>query len=76
MRSLSVCLPHCFCHCIQLFSLLLSTAQAATPRTFVATVKRVSDGDAITAITSNGTKLCTRLLGIEAPQVSHAKRLN
>jgi hypothetical protein len=58
------------------FALLLSTAQAATPRTFVATVKRVSDGDADMAITSNGTKLCTRPLGIEAPQVSHAKRLN
>jgi hypothetical protein len=53
-----------------------SDAFAVTPRTFVATVERVSDGDAITAITSNDTKLCTRLLGIEAPQVFHAKRLN
>jgi endonuclease YncB( thermonuclease family) len=52
------------------------SAQAATPRPLVAKVERVSDGDTITAITLEETKHRLRLLGNEAPQVSHAKRLN
>jgi len=39
------------------------TAHAAIPRTLVAKVERVSDGNTITALTSNGTKLRIRLLG-------------
>ncbi len=46
---------------------------AATPRTLIAKVGRVSDGDTITAITSEGTKLRLRLLGIDAPEVPHGK---
>ncbi len=37
--------------------LLLSSALSATPRTVLAKVERVSDGDTITAVTSNQTKL-------------------
>jgi len=44
---------------------LIHFADATAPRTLVAKVQRVSDGDTITAISSNQTKL--RLLGIEAP---------
>ncbi len=51
-----------------------TSADVATTRTVVATVKRVSDGDTITAITSNQTKLRIRLLGIDAPEVPHGKK--
>ncbi len=54
--------------------LLLFSAHAATLRTLVATVERVSDGDTITAITSNGTKLRLRLLGVDAPEIPHGKK--
>ena len=47
---------------------------AATPRSLVAKVERVSDGDTITAITSNQTKLRIRLLGIDAPEIPHWKK--
>ncbi len=47
------------------------SARAATPRTLVAKVERVSDGDTIIDITSNQTKLHIRLLGIDAPEVPH-----
>ncbi len=40
------------------------------PRTRIASVERVSDGDTITAITSNQTKLRIRLLGTDAPRSS------
>ena len=52
------------------FSLLALavSAPAATPRSLVATVQRVSDGDSIAAISDNGTKLRIRLLGIDAPR--------
>ena len=53
---------------------LLSFAQAATPRTLVAKVERVSDGDTITAITSNQTRLRIRLLGIDAPELPHGTK--
>ncbi len=42
-----------------------------TPRTLVAKVDRVSDGDTVTGTTSEGTKLCVRLLVIDAPQIPH-----
>ncbi len=49
-------------------------AYAATPRTPVAKVEHVSDGDTITAITGNQTKLRLRLLGIDAPEVPHGDK--
>jgi micrococcal nuclease len=54
--------------------LLLPSAHAATPRTLVAKVERVSDGDTITALTSEGTKLRLRLIGIDAPEIPHGKK--
>ncbi len=52
---------------------LAVVAHAATPRTLVAKVNRVSDGDTVTATTSEGTKLRIRLLGIDAPEIPHGK---
>ncbi len=49
-------------------------AHAATPRILVAKIERVSDGDTVTALTSEGTKLKIRLLGIDAPEVPHGKK--
>ncbi len=54
--------------------LLVAFAHATTPRTLIANVERVSDGDTITALTSNQTKLRLRLLGIDAPEVPHGDR--
>ncbi len=59
---------------VSFFVLPLSFAHAATPRTLVAKVERVSDGDTITALTSEGTKLGLRLLGIDAPEVPHGDK--
>jgi micrococcal nuclease len=56
------------------FVVLLNLAHAATPRTLVAKVERVSDGDTIVAIAENGTKLRIRLLGIDAPEVAHSPK--
>ena len=50
------------------------TAASVSLRTLVATVERVSDGDTIIALTSEGTKLRIRLLGIDAPEVPHGKK--
>ena len=47
-----------------LLFLLPLSAHAAKPRTLIATVERVSDGDTVVAITANQTML--RLLGIDA----------
>ncbi len=54
--------------------LLLVSAHAAAPRLLVAKVERVSDGDTVTAVTSEGTKLRLRLLGIDAPEVPHGEK--
>ena len=54
--------------CLGLF---LGSALAATPRPLVATVERVTDGDSVSAVTDNGTKLRIRLLGIDAPELPH-----
>jgi len=51
-----------------------TTASAASPRTLVASVERVSDGDSVTALSDNNTKLRIRLLGIDAPEVAHGKK--
>ncbi len=52
----------------------LSFAHAATSRTLVAKVERVSDGDTVIAVTSNQTKLRIRLVGIDAPEVPHGEK--
>jgi hypothetical protein len=44
-----------------------SLALAATPRTLVATIQRVSDGDTVIALTADGTNLRIGLLGIGVP---------
>ena len=49
-------------------------ASAGSPRTLVATVERVSDGDSVTALSDNGTKLRIRLLGIDAPEGAHGEK--
>ena len=54
--------------------LLAASANAATVRTLIASVQRVSDGDTITAIMENQTKLRIRLLGIDAPEVPHGTK--
>jgi endonuclease YncB( thermonuclease family) len=51
--------------------LLLGSALAATPRKLVATVDRVTDGDSVIGMTDNGTKLCIRLLVIDAPELPY-----
>ncbi len=50
-------------------------SHAATPRSLVAKVDRVSDGDSVIATTSDGTKLRIRLLGIDAPEVAQGSNL-
>ncbi len=57
-----------------LLMLLPLPVRAATPVTLVAKVERVSDGDTITAISTNQTKLRIRLLGIDAPEVPHGDK--
>ncbi len=43
----------------------------AAPRTFVARVERVTDGDSVIAVADNKTRLRIRLLGIDAPELPH-----
>ncbi len=59
---------------VSFFVLIFGSAHAATPRTLFAKVERVSDGDTVTAITSNQTKLRIRLAGIDAPEVPHGEK--
>ncbi len=59
--------------CLVFLLWLYAVAHAASPRTLVAQVERVSDGDSVTATTSEGTKLRIRLLGIDAPEIAHGK---
>jgi endonuclease YncB( thermonuclease family) len=53
---------------------LATVAFAATPRSLVAKVDRVTDGDSVTATTSDGTKLRIRLLGIDAPEIANGAK--
>ena len=55
--------------------LLPPSTHAASPRTLVATVERISDGDTVIATSANGTKLRLRLLGIDAPEIPHGRKL-
>ena len=51
-----------------------STALPASPRSLVATIQHIADGDSVTALSDNNTKLRIRLLGIDAPEVAHDKK--
>ncbi len=67
--GLILCVPHtALAVAVTYPILLLSSAHAATPRTIVAKVERVSDGDTLIAVSENQTKLRLRLLGIYAPE--------
>jgi len=46
----------------------LAFRMASITRTLVTTVERLSDGDAIVAVSDNGIKLRIRLLGIDASE--------
>jgi micrococcal nuclease len=59
---------------VLLFLAAVLPASASAPRTLVASVQRVSDGDTIIALTATGTKLRIRLLGIDAPEIPHGKK--
>jgi endonuclease YncB( thermonuclease family) len=50
------------------------TGSAASPRSLVATVQHVADGDSVTVLADNGTKLRIRLLGIDAPEIGHGTK--
>lgn len=50
------------------------TPQAAPPRSVLATVERVADGDTLMATSENSTRLRIRLLGIDAPEIPHQGR--
>jgi endonuclease YncB( thermonuclease family) len=67
---------HALVPLVGLFVHLLPSVQAATPCTIIATVEPVSDGDTITAPTSERTKLRIRLLGIDAPRSPTARSRN
>ena len=51
--------------------LAAATPQAAPPRSLLATVERVADGDTLIATSENSTRLRIRLLGIDAPEIPH-----
>ncbi len=51
-----------------------SPTYGSSPRTIMATVERVSDGDTIVATSGNGTKLRIRLLGVDAPEIMHGTK--
>jgi len=53
--------------------LALSAPSAAPVRTVEGTVVRVFDGDTVSLVTREGTKLRIRLYGIDAPEVRHEK---
>ncbi len=54
-----------------LVTVLAPSFPHAGARLLTATVQRVADGDTVIAETANGAKLRLRLLGIDAPEVSH-----
>ncbi len=74
MRDASTSTSRAFIAVAASLLLLLSSGHAATPRTLVAKVNRVSDGETVIAISDNGTKLRIRLLGIDAPEVANAAK--
>jgi micrococcal nuclease len=58
-----------------LLLLLLALPSHAVIRTVEGTVTRVSDGDSVIVVTAEGTRLRTRLYGIDAPEVRHGKKV-
>lgn len=54
----------------------LSSSPASTPRILIAKVECVSDRDTVIAFTSNQTMLRLRLLGIDASEIPHGKKLD
>lgn len=53
--------------------LVASALSCASSRTVEGTVTRVFDGDTVTLVTPEGTKLRVRLYGIDAPEIRHEK---
>ena len=53
------------------FLLVFSVPSCATSRKVEGKVTRVADGDTLTLVTREGTKLKVRLYGIDAPEVRH-----
>lgn len=53
------------------FLLVFSVPSCATPRMEEGKVTRVADGDTLTLVTREGTKLKVRLYGIDAPEIRH-----
>lgn len=51
--------------------LLFSVPSCAAPREVEGEVTRVADGDTLTLVTRDGTKLKVRLYGIDAPEIRH-----
>ncbi len=58
------------------FAVLFCIAHPAHPaiRTVEGNVNKVADGDTLTTITREGTKLRVRLYGIDAPEIQHGKK--
>lgn len=57
-----------------LLLLLFALPSHAVLRTVQGTVSKVADGDTITVVTADGTRLRTRLYGIDAPEIRHGKK--
>lgn len=56
------------------FVLLLTSAPTANPRTLVAAVQPISDGDTLIAITENQIKLRIGLLSTDAPEIPYGDK--
>ena len=56
-----------------LLIILLDGRHQASHQVVSGIVEKVSDGDTLTVLTANGTKLKVRLHGIDAPETSHGK---
>jgi endonuclease YncB( thermonuclease family) len=51
----------------------LSSHSLASIRTFEGIVKKVVDGDSVTVVTTESTKLRVRFYGIDAPEIRHGR---
>ena len=56
-----------------LLIILLNARQQAAHQVVSGIVEKVSDGDTLTVLTANGTKLKVRLHGIDAPEAPHGR---
>jgi hypothetical protein len=50
-------------------------ALSTCPRSLVATVRHIADGDTLPSLISDGTKLRIRLLGIDPPEIANGAKL-